>query len=260
MEASMELNELLASERLSFFAGGLMLLVCWAMEWAITRKVSMTTTKTKTESLAMKILRAAVSLSEGGGMDFFSANDLVIRAWELHPSDFSLTPYPHPDCNRVLSACMGKRGLVSMGLLRLVSPKVYAVTQAGLDRVSSEPAPGTQPTVGLARGHLRFLLHMEGSVAVSKRARRERVFLVDALEFWRIDGAATVEQIVERLAEVKDTFRAIESILPDTSDEAKRVRVVRHVHEDLLESFESSLGLRQARKPKYADKRQYHYA
>jgi hypothetical protein len=32
-EAIMELNELFASERISFFAGGLMLLLCWAMDY-----------------------------------------------------------------------------------------------------------------------------------------------------------------------------------------------------------------------------------
>ena len=32
-EAIMELNELFASERISFFAGCLMLLACWAMDY-----------------------------------------------------------------------------------------------------------------------------------------------------------------------------------------------------------------------------------
>jgi len=223
-------------------------------------------TKIKSDSVAIKILRAAISLSEGGvGVQIFSANDLVMRAWEMYPIDFSIHPHPHPDSNRVLSACMGKRGLVSLGFLRLVSPKVYAVTEAGYARAPSEPVPIDGPqqardAVTLARRHLRFLAAMECSNAVNKRTRRERVSLIDALEFWQIDGGATIEQIRGRLSEIKQAFMDIETLMPEDSTEAKRTRVMRHFHEDLLATFERSLGLRQARKPNNQSQRQYHYA
>jgi hypothetical protein len=212
------------------------------------------------ESLSIKILRAAVSLMEES--ETFTANELVVRAWEMYPCDFGLDPYPHPDCNRVLSACMGQRGLVGLGYLRLVSPKVYAVTASGSSRVQADGRPSQVEDAAelqLARTHTRFLLHMENSVAVAKRHRRERVFLVDALDFWRLDGAATAEQIRERIADIKESFRAIESNSPESSPEAKRARVMRHVHEDLLVTFERSLGLCEARMNN-RKRRDYHYA
>lgn len=78
------------------------------------------------------LLLAALKLSaEPGGETAFSAEALIVKAWQLFPEAFALAGYPHPDSNAVICILVGKRGLVRHGWLEKVAPKMYRLTADG---------------------------------------------------------------------------------------------------------------------------------
>lgn len=68
-----------------------------------------------------QVLQAACSLGRP-----FTPEDLVVRAFQLHPRAFALKGYPElPDSNRVLSCLYGGRGLVAKGRIRRLDGGKY---------------------------------------------------------------------------------------------------------------------------------------
>jgi hypothetical protein len=86
------------------------------------------------KSRAEKLLIAAGSLAAKERATF-SAEDLVVEAWRLFPTDFSLKGYAdHPDSNLVLTQVMGKRApLIVRGWVEKVGAKQYRLTAKGAD-------------------------------------------------------------------------------------------------------------------------------
>lgn len=84
-----------------------------------------------------KILVAAAQLDEE--RETFTAEDLIVRAWQQFPESFGLNGYrdAHPDSNRVLSKLMGSVGLCSRGWLEQVGVKTYRLTPMGRKIVMS---------------------------------------------------------------------------------------------------------------------------
>ena len=80
-------------------------------------------------SIRQKILLAATECAER-----FSAEALVLRAWELHPESFSLagTSHAHPDSSRVLAKFLGRDGAIGLGWVERVGTNTYRVTREGL--------------------------------------------------------------------------------------------------------------------------------
>lgn len=64
----------------------------------------------------------------------FTAEDLVVTAWQLYPDTFGLSGYSdqYPDSNRVLTNIMGTKGMRGKGWLRKVGEKQYRLSSAGL--------------------------------------------------------------------------------------------------------------------------------
>jgi hypothetical protein len=85
-------------------------------------------------SKAEKLLVAACLLSSEGH-NVFSAEDLIVRAFQAFPQDFSLKGYPeYPDSNAVLIQVMGKKApLIVRGWLEKTGVKQYRLTPKGLD-------------------------------------------------------------------------------------------------------------------------------
>ena len=96
-----------------------------------------------------KILMAAFHLEERGESPF-SAEALIVTAWEKFPRTFGLKGYTdqYPDSNKVLSSIMGVKGLARRGWLIKMGAKMYALTRDGRSIVrrvlqqDDEPAPG----------------------------------------------------------------------------------------------------------------------
>src|SRR5205807_468685 len=95
-----------------------------------------------------KILLAADKL-EKAGQSPFSAESLIVAAWQQSPRTFGLKGYAdqYPDSNKVLSSIMGEKGLARRGWLVKMGQKLYALTREGRQVVrrvlqqEDEPAP-----------------------------------------------------------------------------------------------------------------------
>jgi len=85
-------------------------------------------------SKAEKLLVAACLLT-ADGQTVFSAEDLIVRAFQAFQQDFSMKGHPeYPDSNVVLTQVMGKKApLIVRGWLEKTGVKQYRLTPKGLD-------------------------------------------------------------------------------------------------------------------------------
>ena len=89
-----------------------------------------------------KLLLAAADL-DAEGKPRFSAEDLVVAAWRRDPEAFGLAGYPDeetgrprfPNSNRVFAEIMGSKPIRKQGLLMKAGTKMFAITEAGRQRV-----------------------------------------------------------------------------------------------------------------------------
>ena len=102
-----------------------------------------------------KLLLAAFDLEQRGHSPF-SAEDLVVSAWQKFPDAFGLAGHRgddgqlcYPDSNRVFAEIMGSKPIRKRGLLRKVATKMYQLTEGG-------------------REHARLLLRRTGESRVEK--------------------------------------------------------------------------------------------
>src|SRR6202451_278429 len=79
-----------------------------------------------------KILLAAFELEEQGQSPF-SAEALVVAAWQKFPRTFGLKGYSdqYPDSNKILTSIMGEKGLARRGWLAKMGQKLYSLTRDG---------------------------------------------------------------------------------------------------------------------------------
>lgn len=153
-----------------------------------------------------RILVAAASL--GGQGESFSAEDLVVRCWELFPDYFGLQGYAkkYPDSNRVLTKIMGaKGGLRGKGWISKTGSKRYRLTEVGVVRAQelgnrNEGKEGTRVAT-LNRGLLSTLKRMLDSTAKAKFDAGQDLSFGDASSFWNISSRTTAAQFKRRTEE-----------------------------------------------------------
>jgi len=96
---------------------------------------------TKSMGLKPQVLIAAVACSGGNLKKTFTAEDLLIAAWEKNKSAWGLRGYEdhHPDPEKIYKELnrRGKNDLVGMGFVEQVSPLVFRLTPAGLAEAST---------------------------------------------------------------------------------------------------------------------------
>src|SRR5215468_252076 len=95
-----------------------------------------------------KILLAAHQL-EKQGQSPFSAEALIVAAWQQFPRTFGLKGYAdqYPDSNKVLSSIMGVKGLARRGWLVKMGQKLYALTREGRSIVRRVMQQEDEPAV-----------------------------------------------------------------------------------------------------------------
>jgi len=159
-----------------------------------------------------KILLAAISLTAAS----FSAEDLVVRCWEMYPDNFGLQGYSnkYPDSNRVLTKIMGVSSpLRANGWLTKVAAKKYRVTDAGR-RYAASLAEHTETRTRhrlaeVSRASAVTLRRLLGSRAYQKHILNENAFTFgDACELWNISPRSTASQLAARFAEVSSAIDA----------------------------------------------------
>lgn len=171
-------------------------------------------------TLPEKILLSAYQLEESGQSPF-SAEALIVAAWQGYPRTFGLKGYTeqYPDANKVLTAIMGEKGLARRGWLVKMGQKLYALTREGrqvirrLTQVDDEPAGAPSP-VALSGEHERLL---QGLMACSawikvREGRRGELTFADACRYWNITEHQPASVLDQRLHLVGSSLHAIERL------------------------------------------------
>jgi len=172
-------------------------------------------------SVSDKLLVAAHYLEESGKRPF-SAEDLVVAAWQKYPDTFGLSGYRsrngsllYPDSNRVYAEIMGTKPIRERGFLIKVGNKVYQLTQAGREHARlisglvGEPSP---KKAGLGRDIQQELKRLISSKAFEKyrNGQIQDLTFHDACIFWGISPRSSAIEMEGRFANfvrIVDTAR-----------------------------------------------------
>jgi hypothetical protein len=161
-------------------------------------------------TLPEKILLAAHQLEENGQTPF-SAEALIVKAWQKYPRTFGLKGYEeqYPDSNKVLSGIMGVKGLPQRGWLSKVGQKLYTLTREGRQVVrrlqDGEAAPPEERACPELTRDQDLLLQVLLASPVWHKARQGRQAewtFSEACRFWNM-ADRTGEAIDARLDELQ---------------------------------------------------------
>jgi len=170
-------------------------------------------------SVSEKLLIAAYDL-EARGHTPFSAEDLVVSAWQRFPDTFGLAGYrspdghlSHPDSNRVFAEIMGSKPILSRGFLKKVGTKMYQLTESGNEHACScvgRANISSTEKAGLPRDVEKELKRLLSSKAVEKvrENRADDVTFYDACAFWTVSPRSTA---IEYNGEIANFLKIIEA-------------------------------------------------
>jgi hypothetical protein len=167
-----------------------------------------------------KILLAAFQLEEQGHSPF-SAEALVVAAWQKYPRTFGLKGYDeqYPDSNKVLASIMGEKGLTRRGWLSKPAQKLYALTHEGRRVVRRLLHGDDQPAaakpdrpVKLSKEHDKFLqgLFVTSAYEKIREGRQQELTFADACRFWSITENLAADALDARLDHVRAALADIE--------------------------------------------------
>jgi hypothetical protein len=165
-----------------------------------------------------KILLAAFQLEEQGHSPF-SAESLIVCAWQKYPRTFGLKGYDdqYPDSNKVLASIMGEKGLARRGWLSKMGQKLYALTREGRQTVrrllqgDDPPARDDRP-IKLSRDHDKLLqaLFVTSAYEKCREGRQQEMNFADACRFWSITENLTGDALDGRLDHLRAALADIE--------------------------------------------------
>ena len=214
-------------------------------------------------TLPEKILLAGSHLEEQGQSPF-SAEALIVAAWQKYPRTFGLKGYEerHPDSNKVLAGIMGEKGLPRRGWLAKVGQKLYALTREGrqvvrrLQQGEDVPPPKAPRPFRLSREQDLLLQSLLASAAGAKfrQGRHAEWTFSEAGRFWDM-GDRLGDAVDARLDEIQSTLGAVERHLgPDSlvlgngrSVSGPEVGRLCDAHEQLEQRFSRHLNLLRSR-------------
>src|SRR5262245_35323585 len=213
-----------------------------------------------------KILLAADQL-EKQGQSPFSAESLIVAAWQHSPRTFGLKGYAdqYPDSNKVLSSIMGEKGLARRGWLVKMGQKLYALARDGLQVVrrlpqqEGEPAAATS-TFRVTREQEKFLLGLFDSTSVQKfeENRKQELTFADACRFWSITENMKGDALDSRLEQFEQQLQEFDRLLAQSDAElsngrivtAGDLRVLGNIHRYMEDRFGRHLTLLRSRSGK----------
>jgi hypothetical protein len=167
-----------------------------------------------------KILLAAFQLEEQGQSPF-SAEALIVTAWQKYPRTFGLKGYDeqHPDSNKVLASIMGEKGLTRRGWLSKPGQKLYVLTADGRRVVRRLLHDDDQPETArkdrparLSKEHDKLLQGLFVTSAYDKvrEGRQQELTFADACRFWNITDSLSGEALDARLDHQRAALADIE--------------------------------------------------
>lgn len=201
-----------------------------------------------------KILLAATQL-EKEGQSPFSAEALIVAAWQKFPRTFGLKGYAdlYPDSNKVLSSIMGVKGLARRGLLIKMGQKLYSLTRSGheaIRRLNDGEKPimvRQQSKVG--RDQEKFLQALFGAPALEKynEGRKPEITFADACRFWAVTESTHGAELISRLSRVRIQLADIDRIVSSGDVELSSGRSISSEDISHLTDFHQYLEERFAR-------------
>jgi hypothetical protein len=210
-----------------------------------------------------KILLAADQL-EKQGQSPFSAEALIVAAWQQYPRTFGLKGYTdvYPDSNKVLSSIMGEKGLARRGWLVKMGQKLYALTREGRQVIRSLLNEDAEPesavaSVQISRDQEKFILALLESSAYQKfeENRKADLTFADATRFWGITENMRGDMLDARLSQFEASLSELDRGLASADAElsngrvlsAGDVRVVTNIHRHMEDRFSRHLSLLRSR-------------
>ncbi len=210
-------------------------------------------------TLPEKILLAAFQLEESGQSPF-SAEALIVSAWQHYPRTFGLKGYAelYPDANKVLASIMGVKGLAKRGWLVKMGQKLYALTREGRQVVrrlqqGDEAPPAPSPVVALSADHDKLLQGLLGSTAWLKfrEGRKADLNFADACRFWNITDHLEVKILDQRLQQMGVSLADVERLVGTSGVllsnnhkvSAEQIGELSTLHDYLEDRFERHLML-----------------
>jgi hypothetical protein len=211
-----------------------------------------------------KILLAATQLEEDGQSPF-SAEALIVAAWQKYPKSFGLKGFAdqYPDSNKVLTSIMGEKGLARKGWLAKMGQKLYSLTREGRQVVrrlqqgdAPQPAPVSGP-VTLSRDQEKFLQLLFSCSAWHKfrEGRKAELTFADACRFWGITEHMAADILDARIEHARIELTSIEvrlgnggTVLSDGRNvSAEEIGTLLDVHAFLEGRFTRHLNLLRTR-------------
>jgi hypothetical protein len=215
-----------------------------------------------------KILLAASQLEEQGQSPF-SAEALIVAAWQKYPRTFGLKGYDeqYPDSNKVLASIMGEKGLARRGWLNKMGQKLYSLSPEGRRAVRRLLQGEDQPEsikserpIKLSKEHDKLLQGLFETSAYEKfrEGRQQELTFADACRYWNITENLSAEALDARLDHLRAALAEIERNLgagsANLSDGhnigSEDLTLLCDIHRNLLQRFSRHLTLVRNRAPK----------
>lgn len=214
-------------------------------------------------TLAEKLLLAAIRLREREKT--FSAEDLVVQAWEAYPDSFGLSGYSnkYPDSNRIFTKIMGSRGLRGKGWIKKVGQKQYQVTSKGIKEAAeiAREKGEANSQEKLLRAELRRNAGVALERVLDSKAsdkvlgkRKGDVSFYDACGFWDITARSNAKTLNVRLEETEILLEECLRLL-DNSEGSSGLKLSHHAvsesdlkallqaHKDMQKKFKDELAI-----------------
>jgi hypothetical protein len=207
-----------------------------------------------------KILLAAFQLEEQGQSPF-SAEALIVAAWQKYPRTFGLKGYDdqYPDSNKVLASIMGEKGLARRGWLIKMGQKLYSLSHDGRRAVrrllqgdGPEIVKSNRP-VKLSKEHDKLLQGLFVTTAYDKvrEGRQHEMTFADACRFWNITDNLPAEVLDARLDHLRAVLAEMERQIgagsADLSDghniSGEDIAQLCDIHNQLTQRFSRHLTL-----------------
>lgn len=199
-----------------------------------------------------KILLAAWQLEEQGQSPF-SAEALIVAAWQKFPRTFGLKGYTdqYPDSNKVLASIMGEKGLARRGWLAKMGQKLYALTREGHQvvrrlRQDGEQSARVPADARLNRDQEKLLLSLLDSEVVDKflEGRKPDITFADATHFWGIGENQHGDAVDARLRRVRSELNEVERVVGLSGTTLSTGRSISEADINLIRSIDSYLSER----------------
>jgi hypothetical protein len=215
-------------------------------------------------TLPEKILLAAAHL-EDLGQSPFSAEALIVSAWQKYPRTFGLKGFEeqYPDSNKVLAGIMGEKGLPKRGWMVKVGQKLYSLTRDGRQVVrklqqgeDTPPLTAKRPAAKLTREQDLLLQSLLASAAFGKlrQGRQPEWTFSEACRFWSMGdrlGAAVDARLDELQRQLNDVERFLaagaQTLGNGREVTAQEAGALCDLHQQLEQRFARHLNLLRSR-------------